>query len=115
MNKDEKLIIIEKYDEFFEYTYPIIQSIPRKHGIFKRMLLELIINLDEYIYKVVKSNQVSKLYELDIKLDVLRHRLRQCTHNKRRFITDEQHLKISLKLNIVGKIIGAMIANNKGR
>ena len=67
--------------------------------------------MDKHIYKVVKSNQISKLYELDIELDALRHRLRLCTHNKRRFITNEQHLNLSLKLNVVGKIIGSMITN----
>ena len=111
MKKNEKLIIMERYDEFFEYTYPIIQSIPRKHGIFKNLILEQIIGMDKHIYKVVKSNQIFKLYELDIELDALRHRLRLCTHNKRRFITNEQHLNLSLKLNVVGKIIGSMITN----
>ena len=31
MNNKEQLIIIEKYDEFLNYIYPVIQNVPRKH------------------------------------------------------------------------------------
>lgn len=45
MGKDSLLIIIEKYDGFVNYLYPIIQNIPRKHGTVKEMMTQRKIKL----------------------------------------------------------------------
>lgn len=35
----DQLVIVQKYETFLAYVYPIAQNIPRKHGVAKEMLL----------------------------------------------------------------------------
>jgi len=49
MNKEKPytdLIIIEKYEKFLNYMYPIAQNIPRKHGIAKEMFIQSLLSKD---------------------------------------------------------------------
>lgn len=64
----KNLIIIEKYEEFVNYTYPVLQNIPRKHGVVKERILLIIFEQVELFYKALKSGQKSKLYEADSNL-----------------------------------------------
>lgn len=108
------LVIIEKYDEFIEYIYPALQNVDRKHGVIKEESLKLIFNQVELFYKAIKSNQVSKLYEADALLAVIRHRLRFLADPKRKLLSQKQHQYASIKLSEVGKILGSML-QNKGQ
>jgi len=51
----KNLIIIEKYEEFVNYTYPVLQNIPRKHGAVKERILLIIFEQVELFYKALKS------------------------------------------------------------
>lgn len=66
------LVVVEKYDEFVNYIYPVLQNIPRKHGILKEKTIQLVFLQVELFYKAVKSNHVSKLYEADANLALAR-------------------------------------------
>ena len=41
----EDLQIVEKYDQAVNYLYPIVQRIPRAHGVFRQRLLEALVGL----------------------------------------------------------------------
>ena len=106
------LVVVEKYDMFVNYTYPILQNIARKHGIVKERTIELVFLQVELFYKALKSNQKSKLYEADANLALLRYHLRFLADGKRKLISPKQHQTASILISEVGKILGSMI---KGR
>ncbi|DAB41115.1 MAG TPA: hypothetical protein CFH81_02115 [Sulfurovum sp. UBA12169] len=102
---EEQLIIIEKYDEFVNYIYPVLQNIQRKHGVVKERVINLIFEQVEMFYKALKSNQKSRLYEADANLASLRYYLRFLADKNRKLITQKQHQVASIRLAEVGKIL----------
>lgn len=112
--RGNELVLIEKYDEFIEYIYPVLQGVARRHGIVKEDTMKLIFNQVDLFYKAIKSNHVSKLYEADGGLASIRHRLRFLASPKRRLISQKQHQYASIKLAEVGKMLGSII-QNKGQ
>ncbi|MBL1293346.1 MAG: diversity-generating retroelement protein Avd [Thiotrichales bacterium] len=105
----KNLIIIEKYEEFVNYTYPVLQNIPRKHGVVKERILLIIFEQVELFYKALKSGQKSKLYEADANLASIRFYLRFLANDKRKLISQKQHQTASIKLAEVGKILHSWI------
>ena len=75
MNTGKQLIIIEKYEDFSNYIYLVLQNIPRKHGILKERAINLIFKQVELFYTAIKSNQKSKLYEKEFELWKIRTQL----------------------------------------
>lgn len=43
----EQLAIVERYERFVNYMYPIAQSIPRQHGVVRQMFMEAMFNQHE--------------------------------------------------------------------
>jgi len=109
MNAAKNLIIIEKYEEFVNYTYPILQNIERKHGVVKERILLIIFEQVELLYKALKSGQKSRLYEADANLASIRFYLRFLAYDKRKLISQNQHQTASIKLAEVGKILHSWI------
>jgi len=115
------LIIIEKYEMFLNYTYPILQNIERKHGVVKHRTIELLFNQVDLFYKSIKSNQISKLYEADSNLSSIRFHLRFLTDvqrfkgnlTKNRGFSQKQHTQASILLNEVGAILNSWIKNKR--
>lgn len=105
----KNLIIIEKYEEFVNYTYPVLQNIQRKHGVVKERILLIIFEQVELFYKALKSGQKSKLYEADANLASIRFYLRFLANDKRKLISQKQHQTASIKLAEVGKILHGWI------
>ena len=121
------LILIEKYDIFLKYIYPALQEIPRKHGVLKARVIELVFSQAELIYKAIKSNQKSKLYEVDACLATVRHHLRFLSETRnvsdflnsdtnkserkvgKFLLSSKRHQVASILLAEVGKIVGSMI------
>ena len=102
------LVIIEKYEEFLNYIYPIAQNMPRQHGVIRNEFLKLSITQVDLFYKAVKSSQKSKLYEADAGLATLRFLMRICTSKK--LMTPHQHQVASIKIAEVGGILNSWIA-----
>ena len=109
MARESLLIIIEKYDGFVNYIYPIVQNMDRKHGTVKEMITQSIFIQVELFYKALKSEQKSKLHEADTNLATIRYWLRFMAEDKRRFISKRQHQTASIKIDEVGKILGTWI------
>jgi hypothetical protein len=70
------LLIIEKYEEFVNYVYPVVQNIDRKHGYIKQKFIDTIFQQVDIFYKAIKSNQKSRLHEADGNLATIRFYLR---------------------------------------
>ena len=107
--REHGLVIVEKYDDFLNYIYPVLQNIPRKHGIVKQRIITLVLEQVQLFYKAIKSEHKSRLYEADAALAVIRHHLRFLSDKRRKLITLKQQQTAEIKLSQVGKIIGSMI------
>jgi ABC-type uncharacterized transport system auxiliary subunit len=106
---DSNLIIIEKYDDFVNYVYPVLQNIQRKHGIVKEKIIQCIFEQIELFYKAIKSNQKARLYEADANLAIIRYYLRFLADKNRKLISQRQHQVASVKIAEVGKILHSWI------
>ena len=115
MNNAHNLIIIEKYDEFINYIYPILQNIQRKHGIVKERIIQIIFIQVELFYKAIKSQQKSRLYEADSNLASIRYYLRFLADKRRKLLSLRQHQIANIKIAEVGKILNSWINKNKGK
>lgn len=111
MNED-KLIIIEKYEEFLNYIYPVLQNIERKHGVVKEKIIQTIFSQPQIFYQAIKSNSKSKLYDADANLALIRFYLRFLADKNRKLISQHQHQVASLKIAEVGKILNSWIKGN---
>lgn len=108
----DQMLLIEKYDRVFNYLYPILQSVPRKHGVLRNMALECLLRFPEKAYEAAKSNQISKIFMADANLASLRFYLRTLKSTKG--MTPHQETTALNLLAEVGKMVGSWIHKKKG-
>jgi hypothetical protein len=95
----KQLEIIEKYEEFVNYIYPICINIPKGgHITLRNKMIDCIFTQIELFVQAGKSNQISKLYLADAGLAMLRFYLRFLVHPNRKLISNNQHKVASLHL-----------------
>lgn len=95
----KQLEIIEKYEEFINYIYPICINIPKGgHVTLRNKMTECIFNQIELFVQAGKSNQISKLYLADAGLSLLRFYLRFLVNPSRKLISHNQHKVASMHL-----------------
>lgn len=104
-----QLAIVERFEGFVNYLYPIALNISRSHHIARDRLLAAMFEQASLFVQGGKSSQVSKLYLADAGLSDLRFLLRFLAHDKRRLISRHQHEVASVHLAEVGKMLGAWI------
>lgn len=109
-----QMAIVEKYERFVEYIYPVLQNAPRKHGIARDAMLRCLFEQAELFIIAGKSRQVSRLYSADANLSLLRFWLRFMVAPKRTIITPRQHQVALVHLAEVGRMLGAWIKTMKG-
>lgn len=110
----DQMAIMEKYERFINYMYPIAQSMPRKHGVAREMFLKSLFGQAELFYEAGKSNQVSKIYVADAGIAHLRFWLRFLVMPSTRGISIHQHKVALVMLSEVGSILGSWIVKRKG-
>lgn len=108
------LAIVERYERFVDYLYPILQSVPRKHGVARDAILMAMFGEVELLIAAAKSKQVSRLYAADANLATLRFWLRFMVAGGRKLITPHQHRAATVLLAEVGKMLGGWIKAMKG-
>lgn len=111
----QQLAIVEKYERFIEYMYPVLQNAPRKHGIARDAVLRTMFGQVDLFIIAGKSRQVSRLYSADANLALLRYWLRFLASPARKIITPNQHRVAHALLVEVGGMIGAWIKVAKAR
>jgi hypothetical protein len=108
-----KLYMVEKYERVVDYLYPIAQSIPRKHGVFRELFIKQLFLVANNLHEAIKINQLNRCYILDGSLGHLRMLLRFMVHHKRKLITEHQ-LEVSQTLiQEVGAMLGSWIKKLK--
>lgn len=110
----QQLAIVEKYERFIEYMYPILQNCPRKHGIARDAVLSAMFAQVDLFIAAGKSKQASRLYSADANLALLRFWLRFLASPARKIITPNQHRTALGHLAEVGRMTGGWIKSAKG-
>jgi hypothetical protein len=110
-----QLAIIERYEAFINYVYPIALNIRRTHHIARDRFVDAMFEQVSMFNQAGKSNQVSKLYIADAGLADLRFLLRFLAEDKRRLISRHQHEVADIHLVEVGKMLGGWIRNKAAK
>jgi hypothetical protein len=111
----DQLAVVEKFEQAINYIYPILQNVPRKHGVARDLCLHVLFCQVELFIVAGKSGQPSRIYSADANLAYLRFWLRFLSDPKRRCITQAQHRTALIMLAEVGKMTGTWIRTAKGR
>jgi hypothetical protein len=106
---NQQLAIVERYETFLDYVYPILLGIPRKHAILRDAVQRAAFGQVELFVEAGKSRQLSRLYTADAGLGLLRFYLRFLAAPKRELISQNQHKTAAVHLAEVGKMLGAWI------
>lgn len=109
------MAIIEKYERFINYMYPIMQNCSRKHGVARDKFLSAMFDQIELFNLAGKSTQISRLYSADSNLASLRFWLRFLSNSNHKplIMTSHQHKTALNMLAEVGKMLGAWIRTAK--
>jgi hypothetical protein len=103
----EALAIVEKYEAFVRYLYPILQTAPRKHGVLRDTVLSALFPPIGGLYHAARSRQVSRLHVVDAEFATLRSLMRLLARENIRILTPHQHATALALLSEPGKMLGA--------
>ncbi|QOG20424.1 diversity-generating retroelement protein Avd [Bradyrhizobium sp. SEMIA] len=119
----EALAIVEKYEAFVTYLYPILQNSPRKHGVLRDAVLAALFTPIGGLYHAAKSRQISRLYAIDAEFATLRAFLRFLARGEIKILTPKQHVTALALLAQPGgmlnawqkKLVAASLASKNSR
>lgn len=114
-NSHQQMKIVEKYERFIDYLYPILQNAPRRHGIARDTVYAAMFAQIDLFIIAGKSRQISRLYSADANLAALRFWLRFLDHPSRKIITSNQRRVAENHLAKVGGMINAWMRVAKAR
>ena len=97
-NNNKNLLIIEDYSDFIEYIYPVIQRIPRIHGVVKLQFLEAVFKLNDDLHLTVRNTSRSQVLLCKGRLDNVSYYLRFSVDKNRKVISRKQY-------NICGRLL----------
>ena len=103
----DALAIVEKYEAFMTYLYPILQNSPRRHGVLRDAVLAALFAPIGGLYHAAKSRQVSRLYAVDAEFATLRACLRFLSQASVRIVTPRQHEVALALLAEPGRMLNA--------
>jgi hypothetical protein len=103
----DALAIVERYEAFVNYLYPILQNAPRRHGVLRDAVLAALFGPIGGLYHAAKSRQVSRLYAVDAEFATLRSFLRFLSRGDIKILGPKQHVAALALLAEPGKMLGA--------
>lgn len=103
----DALAIVQKYEAFVSYLYPILQNSPRKHGVLRDIALNALFAPIGGLYHAAKSQQVSRLYAVDAEFATLRSHLRFLSNVNVRILGPHQHEVALALLAEPGRMLNA--------
>ena len=110
-DSNRQMLIVEKYEKLINYLYPILQSIPRTHGVAKNLVLTDLLIVPSMMMIAGKAGQVSKLYLIDAQLATVRYWMRFLV--VRKCMTKHQEQTAQALMSEVGSILGSWISSKK--
>lgn len=105
----DALAIVEKYEAFVHYLYPILQRCDRRHGVLRDVVLEALFVPVGLLYHAAKSRQVSRLHAVDAEFATMRSHLRFMASKDLRIISRDQHRRALVLLAECGRMLGAWL------
>lgn len=105
----QQLAIVERYEAFINYTYPLLLGIARQHHVARDRAIGAMLDQVGLFNDAGKSGMLSKLYAADAGLASLRFYLRFFAAPGRKLISQHQHQTAAIHLAEVGKMLGAWI------
>jgi len=109
----QQMAIIEKFEGFINYMYPIALNINRAHHVARDRLITMMFEQISMFSQAGKSGQVSKLYLADAGLSDLRFMLVFLADEKRKLISRHQAEVAGIKLAETGMMLGTWIKNKQ--
>jgi|GEM_PF-570179 len=103
----DALAIVEKYEAFVSYLYPILQNSPRRHGVLRDVVLAALFAPVGGLYHAAKSQQVSRLYAVDAEFATLRSHLRFLSGGNVKILSPKQHQVALAMLAEPGRMLNA--------
>jgi hypothetical protein len=103
----DALAIVEKYEAFVRYLYPILQTSPRRHGVLRDVVLRDLFEPIGGLYHAARSRQLSRLHAVDAQFATLRAYLRFLVLDGVRIITTKQQGTALALLAEPGRMLGA--------
>lgn len=101
------LAIVERYETFRDYLYPILQRASRHHGIARDAALGTLFAAIGLLHHASKSRQASRLHAVDAEFATMRSHLRFLARSNVRVITPKQHRRALALLAEPGRMLGA--------
>lgn len=114
-SSQRQLAIVERFEGFINYMYPIALNIRRTHYVARDRLIAVMFEQVSMFSQAGKSGQVSKLYLADAGLTDLRFMVRFLADANRRLISRHQSEVASIHLAETGKMLGAWIKTKSAR
>lgn len=111
--KEQMLLIAERYRNFVEYIYPALLNINNKHRDLKTYVINLVLTQRELLYKAIKTTQKSKMYEADAGLAAIRAQIRFLSDSNRKLLSKRKARSATITLSETGKMLNEWIAKVK--
>jgi hypothetical protein len=105
----EALAIVEKYEAFVRYLYPIVRTAPRQHSVLRDTVLAALFLPIGGLYHAARSRQVSRLHAVDAEFATLRALMRFMAADTIRILTPRQHATALALLSEPGRMLGAWL------
>lgn len=85
------MAIVDRYDGFVNYLYPILTNTSRQHRILRDTMLAAMLAQYRLFHAAGKSNQASRLYEADANAAYLKELLRVMADPARKLVSRRQY------------------------
>ncbi len=105
----EQLALVEKYEHFIDYVYPILLGVRRAHYVVRDRALASVFAQVELFNEAGKAGTLPRLYAADAGLASLRFYLRFFAAPGRKLISQHQHQTAAIHLAETGRMLGAWI------
>lgn len=108
----QAMFIVEKYETFVRYIYPMLINLSGKHRVLRDKALEHILGQFLLFNDAGKTSQISRLYLADSGLSTIRDYLRMLSDPNVKLLSKRQYeVATTLLANIYGHILDRHLAH----
>jgi hypothetical protein len=109
------MAIIERFDGFVNYLYPMLVNTSRQHRVMRDTMLAAMFAQYRLFHGAGKSSQLSRIYEADAGMAYLKELLRFMSAPDRKLVSRRQYEVASVHLAETGAMLGAWVRSAQKR
>ena len=109
----QAMFIVEKYETFVRYIYPMLVNMSGKHRVLRDKTLKHILGQFLLFNDAGKTNQISRLYLADSGLSSIRDYLRMLSDSNVKLLSKRQYEVATTLLAEVGRLMNGWIGKFK--